>query len=261
MAAACAAPQIAITAIAQGRLDLGPNRKLVLFAGTGPKELRDELTRELSEQIRKAGYFAVTDRSRDGAPPKLSGGHVEWAVDDPLLDDDATGLRLDVSEQEKPCSSPAASALSAPCDAPLVVVVVASAFDKSGRILLKEHRFSAESPSRAEGRRAVAAVVADLLKAVTPIEVTHYALLDDRDSRQKRILAAAAAGDIGRAREELRYYLEQDPENAAAVYNLAVLTEAMSGCSEALHLYDRALALDNDPRYAQTRAACVTPAR
>ena len=253
----CAAPRIAITAVSSGPLELGPNRKLVLFAGLGPKELRDEAGRELAEQIRKVGYFTMADRSREGAPPVITSSHIEWAMDDALLSDDATGLRLDVSERLRPCGEEPGVAEARSCEASLVVTVQASAFASDGRLLVKEQAFSAEVKSPADRNRAIASVIAAFLKAATPVEITRYVALDDRDSGQRRILATAAGGDIAHAREELRFYLEQNPENAPAAYNLAVLTEALSGCNEALSLYDRALTLKSDPRYAETRAACA----
>lgn len=97
---------------------------------------------------------------------------------------------------------------------------------------------------------------AALLDALTPRRVTRRLRLDDRDGGQDRMLRAALEGRIARAHEDLRRYGERHPQNAAAAYNLAVLTEALGRYDEALRCYDRALALDDKPLYRRARQAC-----
>jgi tetratricopeptide (TPR) repeat protein len=70
-------------------------------------------------------------------------------------------------------------------------------------------------------------------------------------------MGSAEAGNIARAADDARRYLDQHPDNAGAAYNLAVFLEAMGEYEEALAMYDRALSLGNKSFYVKARAGCA----
>jgi tetratricopeptide (TPR) repeat protein len=130
-----------------------------------------------------------------------------------------------------------------------------SAFGPDGLALVQGHRVEGSSQTGLADAAALAA--AALLDEMTPSEVTRFVALDEDDSAQIPILEVALDGNIARAREDLKVYVEHAPTNAAAVYNLAVLTEAMGKLRDALALYDRALQLDPKALYSEARDAAA----
>jgi tetratricopeptide (TPR) repeat protein len=147
-----------------------------------------------------------------------------------------------------------------PSESSAHIVLEVTAFDHRGEPLLRERRFEGRCAdvgltARARIDAAMAKAIEALLASITPVEITRRVSLDDADRNQRFILDVALDGNIARAREEMKSYIDKHPANARAIYNLAVLTEAMGQVQEALVLYDRALAMQEEPLYRRTRDA------
>jgi hypothetical protein len=239
---ACAA-KLAITSLEPSSVFLGPRRDLVIVGGEGRRGVRELVFAELSEQARRLGFFQVTDLSREGFQMRRDGGRVELEAFDRPLGDSEVGLWIDV--EVAPETQPPAAGLT----------LSVAAFAPGGESLLRSHRVDGVSQDGLDGAAAV--VAAELLRQITPAQVTRLVRLDEEDADQLPILQVALDGNIARAREDMKAYVANEPENAAAVYNLAVLTEAMGKLGDALVLYDRALNLVEKDLYSKAREAAA----
>ncbi|MBI5510808.1 MAG: hypothetical protein HY903_18770 [Deltaproteobacteria bacterium] len=236
-----------------GPLPLGNGRRLVLGPGLGEAEARAALGRELAAQVSRGGYFNLTDNSRFGAPPDVAGARVELTDDEPSLQPGDIGVRLDLSEAPASCSDSGA-AVPVGCKA-TALTLRAHLFAAAGAFLVNGAAFTAVAEP-GEAAKALAEVVAAFLKAITPVEVTRWVELDGSDGDQTSMLQAAADGQVARAREELRFYAVEHQDNAAAWFNLGVLTEALGQQGEARRLFQRAIALRADRRYREALGRC-----
>jgi len=229
----------------------GMTRELVIVGGNGERRLREAVCAELIDQARQGGYFHVVDSSTRGLRVTLRDRQIETDGFDLPLAIGEVGLWIDVHQ--------------AGDDKRSEVTLEITVFDATARILVAAHRVVAGSGAQSLSDvsavdRAVRSATQKLLQQITPVEVTRKVELDLRDRAQLPILEVALDGNIARAREEMKSYLEQAPENATAIYNLAVLTEAMGQVESALSLYDKALQLSDNPLYEQTRTAAATAA-
>jgi len=243
---ACAA-KLAITSLEPSSVFLGPRRDLVIVGGDGPRAARELVFVELAEQARRLGFFQVTDLSREGFQTRRDGGRVELEAFDRPLGELEVGLWIDV--EVAPETQPPAARLT----------LSVAAFAPNGESLLQTHRVVGASQDGLAGAAAV--VAAELLGQITPAQVTRLVPLDEGDAEQLSILEVALDGNIARAREDMKAYVDKDPDNAAAIYNLAVLTEAMGKLDDALALYDRALSLVEKDLYSEAREAAARYAK
>jgi tetratricopeptide (TPR) repeat protein len=104
--------------------------------------------------------------------------------------------------------------------------------------------------------RAARDAVGKFLESITPRWVTRSVPLDDEDPAQAPWLETARAGAIASAASEATRYLQQNPGNPSAAYNLAVLLDAMGDYEQALAMYDRSLAAEK-PFYREAREGCA----
>lgn len=239
LASACA-PVLEFTDLQPGVIPVRDAHRLIIVPGDGRHSVQVAIRRAVARQAAEAGTFEVEERlGRRGERPEdgevaLQINVTGWAPEGES-GPDGTGPRITLE------------------------VTVTTVSGGVRTISIEGH---APAPKRgAELGQAMRAAIDDaaaaLLEAITPRRVTRRLQLDDSDGSQDPMLRAATEGRIARAHEDLRRYLERHPDNAAAAYNLALLTEALGRYEDAIQYYDRALALDDEPLYRRARQACT----
>jgi tetratricopeptide (TPR) repeat protein len=228
------------TDLQPGLVPVGDAYRLVIVPGDGRHPAQVAIRRAVARQAAEAGTFEVEERlGRRGERPKAGEVALQinvtgWAPE-PESWPNGTGPRINLE----------------------VTVTTATG---GARTVSIEGRAPAPEKGAELGQAVRAAIenaAAAMLEAITPRRVTRRLQLDDSDGSQDPILKAATEGRIARAHEDLRRYLERHPENAAAAYNLALLTEALGRYEDAIQYYDRALELDDEPLYRRARRACA----
>ena len=270
---ACATTsRMAIRSMEPGRVQLGAARHLMIVDSQGRRSAREFVNMEVVRQSRSRGYFTVEDRSEDGVSVRVSGRSVVVEGSESLLSSDQVGLRVDVLEWDSQRDSTEVQRVGPDGYAytetiPIQrgdVLLAVTLFDTDGRALLAETEYEGTFATQdmytsrdVVIERAASGAIEGLLNDITPSEVVTYVTLDEDDPGQEAILKTAQMGNVAQAAADLRGYLERNPYNAAAAYNLAVFLEAMGNFAEALQTYDLALSLGNKSFYANARAECA----
>lgn len=254
-----------------GPVAVGGAKHLVILDGSGRRSARETLFLELARQSRSGGWFTVDDLSEDGHHVRVMGRKVKVRPRYPL-EEEAAGLRIDVHEWQAIRNTHTVEREDERGDVEQEtvhslqgsVVIGVTFFDTWGNALLAERDYEGSSSGSAGEvtkdeviERAAAQAVTRFLADVTPRSVVDEVRLDRDDAGQEAILELVRHGDTALAARRMESYAEQDPDNPAAAYNLAVLLDAMGERHEALAWYDRALELRSKGYYASARAACA----
>jgi hypothetical protein len=266
---ACA-PTLRVTVLQPASVNLGAATRLTLVQTEGRRSAQELVAHELMKQARERAYFQVTDRSDEGFTIKVVGQSVQVSGGSGAGQaPDEVGLRVDVLDWN---ATREVKKVDVKDDKGNVVgqdevqvfigkvVLGVTAFNNQGRAFLAEREFEGRWENDQEDpaiRAAARAAVSHLLYAITPIYVQRAIRMDGEDKAQEPIIKVAQAGNIGRAVEEMRAYVQQHPQNAAALYNLATLLDASAQYKEALELYSQAIALSNKDFYVDNKAECA----
>jgi len=270
LASGCATT-VAIRSMQPGAVAVGPARELVLLGGEGRRSAREFVGQVLVQQCRTMGYFKLTDRSSEGHSVHVAGNHATIQDGSLALGPEQAGLWIDVlewnaarDEEEITHSSPTGKSVVE--RVPVMrgsVLLAVTLFDPSGRAFLAETEYEGSAsvapdrPREEAIESAACDALADLLREITPVQVTTRVRLDDEDEGQEAILDTASAGATAQAARDLEAYVQQNPHSASAAYNLAVLREALGDFQGALDMYDRALSLGGKDYYSRARAGCA----
>lgn len=266
-------PSLEVKALTPGEVNLGPATKLVLVQSEGGFSFdRREMVAELFSQVRRDGFFQLTDA-------RNSGNLIRWAGPNRLAVTrsmphrwDEVWLRIDVETMDAyDCEGDEweeydeETGESWTVQEDLLcgeVTLDVSAVGPNGEVFLFSmpyHGYSA-LPWHAHEDDAISAAlhqaVASLLSDITPQWTSSWVRLDDEDARQEPILDRAQRGDLAGAIAELDELLSHEPQNASAHYNLAVMLDASMAYAEALVSYDRAIRLSDKGWYRSARKAC-----
>jgi tetratricopeptide (TPR) repeat protein len=266
------ATSVRLTTLEPASVNLGPTNRLAILQGEGRRSAREAVFQDLIASARTQGYFQASDRSEEGIRVKVAGRKVSVEGDSKGPQENEAYLRVDVlgwdarrdsKEKEttdKDGKKKTVSTVTTTGKALLAVTL----FDREGRALLAEKEYegkfetedkdmSEEAVIKSAGQKAVAQLLAD----ITPKQVQRSVRLDDSDDAQKNFLKTAEGGNIAQARTDIEKYFGSNPNNSAAAYNLAVLTEAKGDYEGALALYDKALKLGTKDFYGSARADCA----
>jgi tetratricopeptide (TPR) repeat protein len=249
-------------------VNLGPIRTLAILSGEGRRSARETVFSNLAAQARSAGYFAVYDRSEEGAVVQVAGRTVVLGGTPVVMPPDAAGLRIDVlgwdtSRDTNTTTDARGRAITTVVTNARAVLAI-TVFDASGRAFVAEKEYvgaaQSSNPNDSDDYllgQAGAQAVARFLGDITPQETTRYVQLDDSEEALKPIIETAQRGNMGQAEIDFRTYLGTNPNSAAAAYDLAVVLDAMGRYQEAMGWYDRALQVGNQDFYARARADCA----
>lgn len=269
LAVGCA-PTLKVNVLQPARVNLGASKRLTVVQTEGRKGARDFLIDELTRQARTGGHFQVTDRSDEGIVVKVAGRSVQIvnAGSGPAQSADEIGVRIDVNDwdaekktetiTEKDSKGVEHSREVKFYEAKTVASV--TAFTSTGKAMLAEQEYEAvgrgEDKDQAIGN-AGRELVSRVLRDITPTYVTKHIRMDDDDKAQKPIIEVAREGNVPRAITEMESYVQSNPQNSAALYNLAVLLDASGKYPEALELYTKAISLSAKDYYVDMKAECA----
>ncbi|HEX8438152.1 tetratricopeptide repeat protein [Archangium sp.] len=269
LAVGCA-PTLKVNVLQPARVNLGSARRLTVVQTEGRKGARDLVIDELLRQARGQGYFQTSDRSNEGIVVKVAGRSVQIvnAGNGPAQSPDEVGVRIDVNDWDAEARTEIIKGKDSkgnPTEQEKKfyearTVVSVTAFTSTGRAVLAEQEY--EMVARGADKslaldNAARALVLRLLGDITPRYVTKYIRMDDDDKAQKPIIEVAEQGNVPRAITEMEGYVQGNPRNAAALYNLAVLLDASGKYQEALDLYTQAISLSSKDFYVDMKGECA----
>jgi hypothetical protein len=256
-----------------GPVNLGATDHITIVQGEGRRSARETIFQEIMSQSRTLGYYTIEDRSEEGIEVNIAGRTVTIeGAQSPVLKDGQMGLRVDVIEWDAEQATKTEtytdnngnertrSKVVTEAD----VVLGVTLFDITGEAILAETEYVGEYATEDKNasedsviKSAARSAVAQFLGDITPKPVTRDVRIDDSDDGQEKIIETAEAGNLAQAVKDLEKYLKEDPNNAAAVYNLAVFVDATGDYKGAMALYDEALSMSSKDFYSEARAACA----
>jgi hypothetical protein len=269
LAVGCA-PSLKVNVLQPARVNLGSATRLTVVQTEGRKGPREFLVDEVTRQARAGGYFQVADRSDEGIVVKVAGRSVQVvnAGKGPAQGTDEIGVRIDVNDWETEKKTEIIKGTDSkgnPTEREekfyeAKVVASLTAFNSAGKAMLAEEEYevTGRGPDKDTAlENAGRALVSRFLYDITPSYVTKYIRMDDEDKAQKPIIEVAEKGNVPRAITEMEGYVQSNPQNAGALYNLAVLLDASGRYEEALGLYTKAISLASKDYYVDMKAECA----
>jgi hypothetical protein len=269
LAVGCA-PSLKVNVLQPARVNLGSAKRLTVVQTEGRKGAREFLVDEVTRQARAGGYFQVADRSDEGIVVKVAGRsvHVVNAGGGPAQGADEIGVRIDVNDWDAEPKTEIVKGTDSkgnPTEREdkfyeAKIVASLTAFNAAGKAMLAEEEYEVlgRGPDKNQAlENAGRSLVSRFLHDITPSYVTKYIRMDDEDKAQKPIIEVAEKGNVPRAITEMEGYVQANPRNAGALYNLAVLLDASGRYDEALGLYTQAISLASKDFYVDMKAECA----
>lgn len=244
----------------------GSANRLTVVESTGRRSAREAVIGEVIRQARSTGIFQASDRSEEGIRLKIAGRTATPVGAKPA--DDEIFVKIDVHEYdidsvEKEVTEDGKKVLKRFVQGKVLLGVTAAT--PRGKALLAEREFAGShlgNGSETDGvilATAARLAVGKFLAEITPTTRWSSIRIDDDDAGQKPIIELARNGSLEKAIEETRAYLQRNPTNAMAIYNLAAYLDASGQYDEALELYSQAISKSaNKGWYVDARAACAS---
>jgi len=269
LAVGCA-PSIKVNVMQPARYNLGASKQLSIVQTEGRRAGRDFIIDELVRQARTGGHFKVDDRSDEGILVKVAGRSVQVVSggNGAGRSPDEIGIRIDVhdwdaDEKKETVTEKDSKGNTIEREVEFhqaKVIVAVTAFNASGKAILAEREYKSTARGDSEQRalkNAGSEIISALLYDITPRYVTKSIRMDDSDEAQKPIIQVAERGNVPQAVREMEAYVQSNPQNASALYNLAVLTDASGRYQDALDLYTRAITMASKDFYVDMKSECA----
>jgi tetratricopeptide (TPR) repeat protein len=253
-------------------VNLGAAKRLSVVQSEGRRSAKEAVIGLIIKQARGDGYFQIADRTEEGITLKaegraanVSGGKEAQGADEIYARIDIQGWQADKDEIEhKSTDKDGNKVTTVEKIYKGEVILGVTLAHPNGKAVLAEKEFKGESLLNADRYdkdqaidAAAANAVYNLLREITPRPVEKDIRMDDDDKGQKEIIEIAKQGNLARAIEEMKKYIEKDANNPAAMYNLAVLLDATGAYKEALDYYTKATSNSTKEYYMNTKAECA----
>jgi hypothetical protein len=259
-------PHIGITTFQPAKYNLGRATQLTVVQSEGRRSAREFIISELTSQARTTGRLMVKDRTEEGITVKIVGRTVQVSGGTGAGQTaEEVGVRLDVLEYGATSGTEVRNVNGRSVTVPVVngkVVLAATVFNAKGRAILSETEYigkaALENASEDVATQAAARqAVAQLLHDITPLPVQNYVQLDNSDKLLEPVIETAKAGNISKAIEDTKAFIEKNPNHAGAHYNLGVFLDSQGAYEEALGAYDKSITLKNTASWVRARAECA----
>jgi tetratricopeptide (TPR) repeat protein len=227
------------------------------------------VVQELIRQVRGDGYFTITDRSEEGISVKVAGqtATATGGKGTPQQPNEI-GLKIDIlnwdsERKDIPPQYDQKGNLTQEAKTLYTgkVLLAVTAFNASGKTFLAETEFAGmpiqQDTENGAIRTAMAAAVNKVVSSITPRYVQKTIRMDGDDEGQKQIIEVAKGGNLDQAGTELKAYLDKNPSNPAALYNMAVILDAQGKYQEALDMYTKAISNSTKDYYVAMKAECA----
>lgn len=261
-----------VKAMQPAKYNFGAAKQLQVVQSEGRRSAREELIAALQKQGRSTGHWQVEDRTEEGIMMRAAGRTANVTGAKEPQSKDQVWVRIDVLEwatekdtRTQPAKTDAKGNVVEPereiktLKGKALISVTAST--ASGKAILAEKEYqgvierdrdgaSEDEVRISAGREAIQRFLAE----ITPTPVVRAVRLDEDDKAQEQILKLAKDGNLGAAIAEMKAYVQNNPNNPAALYNLAVFLDASGSYLEAVDTYAKALQNSTKDYYAEAKA-------
>lgn len=252
--------------------DLGPIDTLVLVQGQGRADALQIVATQVAQQVGGRGFMGVEDaRSSSVRITSTGPGAQLQPAPDAEARPTTAYLRIDVEEWS---AAPTVATRTHQNDQGLPITQVIPIIRGRARIraiilapdgktvmLSRSYEGGADMdvvvPPPPAAEIAGGNAVSFLVNEITPIIVTESVRIDKSDRGQRGYIELANAGNIAGAADGLQQYVDANPNNAVAHYNLAVMLDAIRQYEAALQHYDQAIQLHPKGYYVEARQQCA----
>jgi hypothetical protein len=265
------APTLNISRLKPGPIRLGAAKQLSVVQFEGRRKARDQVLNDFVSQVRARGYYKAKNRLDDGIVVQVKDGvaEIQKGGKDTSLAHDEVAFRLEVAEWNMEVGAETVEEKDK--DGKVIgqkkvdfyngeLVLLVTAFNGKGKTFLdgKEYigRVRVKTSTDDALREASSQAISRLVGELTPYPIVEAVRVDNDDDALHPMLELAEKGDVRSATEQLAEYVKDHPDNASALYNLAVFHDVSGNYPKAVELYDRAIALANKEYYLQMRSAC-----
>jgi hypothetical protein len=239
--------------------------------------MQDIAIQELRNQSRSGGHFTVENAISEGIRFDTRQGRVVMTGKDVPANANDVFIKFNViasmKQDGRTTVTRSAGILGTQKETvPVMMTVMPVAFTvtRGDEVLLNERQYNGKAvwalnergggyPTdyRQRLEAAIGQAVKEFLVDITPKTVSRDVQLDYSDEKQKPILDAARDGQVKEAATQLADYVQDNPNSSSAVYNLAVLTDALGQYERALTYYDKALSLGGKDYYTEAKSSCM----
>ena len=253
-----------------------PNIQVVDAEGA-TRRMQDIAIQELRNQSRSGGHFTVENAISEGIRFDTRQGRVVMTGKDVPANANDVFIKFNViasmKQDGRTTVTRSAGILGTQEETvPVMMTVMPVAFTvtRGDEVLLNERQYNGKAvwalnergggyPTdyRQRLEAAIGQAVKEFLVDITPKTVSRDVQLDYSDEKQKPILDAARDGQVKEAATQLADYVQDNPNSSSAVYNLAVLTDALGQYERALTYYDKALSLGGKDYYTEAKSSCM----
>ncbi|MDZ7694229.1 MAG: peptidoglycan-binding protein [Balneolaceae bacterium] len=253
-----------------------PNIKVVQAEGA-TRRMQDITIQELRNQSRSRGHFTIENSLSEGIRFDSRDGKLVMTGKETEVNEEDVFIKFNViasmkQDKRTTVTRPAGTLGLQEKQVPAMVTIMPVAFTltRGDEVLLNERQYNGQrvwtidengggypSDYRRRFEAAIGQAVDKFLTEITPKTVSQDVRLDYSDEKQKPMLDAARDGQVKQAATQLEEYVQNNPNSASAVYNLAVLTDALGDYNQAIDYYDKALSLGGKDYYTDAKSSCM----
>ncbi|WP_340107042.1 tetratricopeptide repeat protein [Rhodohalobacter sp. 8-1] len=249
-----------------------PNVSVVEAEGA-TRRIQDITIQELTNQSRSKGYFTIENKINEGIRFDTQQGKVVMTDENMDVNTDDAYIKINIIASMRQDGRTTITRRTGilgteeeTVPAMMTILPIAFTVTKGEDVLLNERQYDGkvvwsidDYPVDYRERLEVATgkAVEEFIADITPRSISRRARLDYSNEELKPILDAARDGQVREAATQIEEYVAKNSNSASAVYNLAVLTDALGDYEKALNYYDEALSLGGKDYYTESKTNCM----